>query len=53
MYNHKCEKCGGSCRALPVACRIEASEWYCEKCHKSYPMDKAVAMELLAQGIGA
>jgi len=34
-----CKKCG-SCMKPVLSHTIEASEFYCRECHKSYPMDK-------------
>ena len=35
-----CEQCGGSCQPLVSDHNPPASEWYCGKCHKSYPMSE-------------
>jgi hypothetical protein len=32
-----CDKCKGLCKELISKHNPSASEWYCEKCHKSYP----------------
>lgn len=34
----ECKVCKGTCQAIPCKSNPEASEWYCEKCHKSYSM---------------
>jgi hypothetical protein len=39
----KCEVCGGNCVPVVSLINIEASEWYCFKDHKSYPMDLETA----------
>lgn len=33
-----CETCKKGCQPLACNSRPEASEWYCARCHKSYPM---------------
>ena len=33
-----CTECNGLCRPLVCKAKLESSEWYCEKCHKSYPV---------------
>jgi len=43
----KCEICKGSMRPLTSRTVITASEWYCTKCHKSYPMSKDTATYFL------
>lgn len=39
-----CEK---TCQPLPVAPCLQASEWYCPHCHKSYRMEPVVAQAIL------
>ena len=31
-----CEECKGPCQLLTSKTNPRASEWYCEKCHRSY-----------------
>lgn len=35
-----CDECRKPCQLLHVDQRPVASEWYCEACHKSYPVYK-------------
>jgi len=36
-----CEQCKRACDPLPCMSNPEASEHYCPRCHKSYPMADA------------
>jgi hypothetical protein len=39
-----CPECQKDCRPLVTpASGLQHSEWYCEHCHISYPMEKAAA----------
>lgn len=33
-----CEECKQACTPLVSKSRPKSSEWYCQKCHKSYTM---------------
>lgn len=33
-----CDECKKTCMPLLSKSRPKSSEWYCEKCHKSYPL---------------
>jgi hypothetical protein len=35
-----CTECNGACQPLTSNTKPEASEWYCDKCHKSYNMSE-------------
>lgn len=40
-YIHICEICKKDCRPLlSTSYPLAAPEYYCERCHKSYPMEK-------------
>lgn len=43
----KCGVCGKACQPLVSANRPRSSEWYCEKCHKSFPMASETASKFL------
>lgn len=34
-----CPECKGAMRAVVPNSKPQAAEWYCEKCHKSVPMN--------------
>ena len=36
-----CEECKGPCQLLNSNTRPLSSEWFCEKCHRSYPVYEA------------
>jgi len=41
QYLKICDKCKKDCRALvSTSCPLVAPEYYCERCHKSYPMEQ-------------
>jgi hypothetical protein len=48
MQAEECSVCHKT--MMPIACSTnpEASEWYCEKCHKSKPMDSEMAAYCIA-----
>lgn len=41
-----CEVCKGTTQLLVSKENPEASEWYCEKCHKSYPVSEQDLQQL-------
>jgi hypothetical protein len=43
--------CAEPCMALVSHSKLESSEWYCRSCHKSYPMDMAIANAIKKQEI--
>ena len=38
----RCEVCGKPCAFVECKTNPPASEWYCEKCHKSYDVPELV-----------
>lgn len=42
-----CDKCKGTCLPLACSANLPASEDYCHKCHKSYPMGQDRANAIL------
>ena len=43
-----CEECNQPCKPIPVSSNPVASEFFCIKCHKSYPMAVDAAKYILA-----
>jgi hypothetical protein len=43
-----CTECNRVCQPLTTKHNWSASEWYCSKCHKSYPMDIEAAKQIYA-----
>lgn len=46
MEARKCDECDKVCAPINIHSAPEQSEWYCEPCHKSYPMDLSDAKVL-------
>lgn len=47
----KCPLCGGQRRLLYVRKHPQATEWYCEHCHKSWLVDESDLPQLAQMGL--
>lgn len=48
-----CDECQKPCQPLVSKTRPQSSEWYCEPCHRSYPMYEEGDDPETAEGIEA